>query len=41
MEKTRYLDWCSNARAMAVERFFLELNLPDEELRSRPHVVVV
>jgi len=26
---------------MAVERFFLELNPPDEELRSRPHVVVV
>ena len=26
---------------MAVERFFLELNPPDAELRSRPHVVVV
>ena len=26
---------------MAVERFFLELNPPDEVLRARPHVVVV
>ncbi|MEY4841125.1 MAG: hypothetical protein RLZZ374_2033, partial [Cyanobacteriota bacterium] len=26
---------------MAVERFFLELSPPDEELRCRPHVVVV
>ena len=26
---------------MAVERFFLELNPPDEELRGRPHVVVI
>ncbi len=26
---------------MAVERFFLELNPPDEVLRNRPHVVVI